>query len=62
MKAEVETHVRWGGPKQALVRCFAVLADVTLGLGIKMHNHRIFFNVLNSTPQLRSVLFIIIFF
>lgn len=55
-------HVRWGGPKQALVRGFEVLADVSLGLGIKMHNHKIFFNFLNSIPQLRSVLFIIVIF
>lgn len=54
MKAEAGAHLVWGGPKQALVRGFALLADVSLGLGIKTLNHKIFSNFMTSFIRLHN--------
>lgn len=54
MQAEVGVHLGWGGPEQALVRGFALWADVSLGLGIKTLNHKIFSNFLTSFIPLHT--------
>lgn len=56
MKAGVGAHMA-GGAKQAMVESFALSAEVSLVLGIKTLNHKIFSNFLTSCIPLNSEVF-----